>query len=385
MAKRLPSQPPVLPGYTFIRPLGTGGFSDVFLYEQDLPRREVAVKVMLSSAGDSDVLKMFTTEADALAQLAAHPSILSVYGASRAADGRPYLVMEHCPDSYATVFREFLLSVGEVLDVGVRMAGALESVHRAGLLHRDVKPSNILRTVTGNPVLSDFGVAAARYFTIEEDRVAMSIPWSSPEIIAEDVVGSVAADVWSLGATVYTLLAGHSPFERDGDGANTTEQLQRRIRKATYTPIGREDVPEELETVLARSMSLRAASRQSSALIFGQQLQQVQRDLGLSVTELDVLGSDSVSASIDTMARSAGSAHRFPEQVSVQRENTSRIQARQARVGAQDGARLRRDVAEEGIPRSTRQRAFSPKLAVVLAAVGVVALTAAVLIVILGR
>lgn len=384
MAKRLPSQPPVLPGYTFIRPLGTGGFSDVFLYEQDLPRREVAIKAMLSS-GDSDVIKMFTTEADALARLAAHPSILSVYGASRAADGRPYLVMEHCPDSYATVFREYLLSVGEVLDVGVRMAGALESVHRAGLLHRDVKPSNILRTVTGNPVLSDFGVAAARFFTVDDDRIAMSIPWSPPEIINEDVVGSVSADIWSLGATVYSLLAGHSPFEREGAGANTPEQLQRRIRKAHYTPINREDVPDELETVLARSMSARPASRQSSAMVFGQQLQQVQRDLGFSVTELEVLGVDSVSASIDSIARLAAPDDRFAPQISVDYDRRPRTNAQERRAASSDGARVRRSLSDDAIPGSSASRRRTLALSLSLAVAGVLALAAALAIVILGR
>lgn len=395
MAKRLPSQPPVLPGYAFIRPLGTGGFSDVFLFEQDLPRREVAVKVMLASSGDSDVLKMFTTEADALARLAAHPSILSVYGASRAADGRPYLVMEHCPGSYSTVYRDYVLSVGEVLDVGVRVAGALESVHRAGLLHRDVKPSNILRTVTGSPVLSDFGVATARFFSVEDDRIAMSIPWSPPEIISEDVIGSVTADIWSLGATVYSLLAGRSPFEQDGPGANTNEQLARRIRQARYAPINRDDVPEVLETVLARSMAALPASRQSSALVFGQQLQQVQRDLGLPVTEIEVLGADSVSASIDTMARSAvaETAGRIPSQISVDYDRRPRVQAhndaQQSRSNSGGGASARvrreRSLADDEIPDSSRQRRISPALALSLAAIGVVTLAAAVVLVIVSR
>lgn len=385
MAKRLPSQPPVLPGFTFIRPLGTGGFSDVFLFEQDLPRREVAVKVMLSSVNDSDVLKMFATEADALARLAGHPSILSVYQASRAADGRPYLVMEHCPDSYATVYREYVLSVGEVLDVGVRMSGAIESVHRAGLLHRDVKPANILRTVTGNPVLSDFGVAAARFFSVDDDRVAMSIPWSPPEIVSEEVVGSVSADVWSLGATVYSLLAGRSPFEREGAGANSTEKLQRRIRKATYTPIGRDDVPESLETVLARSMSARPGSRQSSALILGQQLQQVQRDLGLSVTELEVLGQDSVTSSIDALSKSAANELRLPPQLSVETQPSARAEARQTRADSAEGTRGKRVVTDDAIPGLAKPQRVSPALGIALAAVGVVALIAAVLIVIVGR
>ena len=115
MAKRLPSPPPVLPGFTYIRPLGTGGFSDVFLYEQDLPRREVAIKVMLANAGDTDLIRMFQTEADALARLAAHPSILSVFSASRAADGRPFLVMEYCPNMDLFTYVAEKVTIGDEL------------------------------------------------------------------------------------------------------------------------------------------------------------------------------------------------------------------------------------------------------------------------------
>lgn len=383
MAKRLPSEPPVLPGFTFIRLLGTGGFSDVFLYEQDLPRREVAVKVMLAKSGDSDVFKMFTTEADALARLSAHPSILSVYSASRAADGRPYLVMEHCPESYARVFREYVLSVGEVLDVGIRMAGALESVHRAGLLHRDVKPSNILKTVTSSPVLSDFGVASARFFALDESRIAMSIPWSAPEIISESVVGSVASDIWSLGATVYSLLAGRSPFERDGEGANSAEAIQRRIRKAKYTLTGRADVPESIETVLARAMSLRPDSRQSSASVFGEQLQEVQRELGLAVTELNALGDPSMSESITAMARSDVRANRLPEQLAVDTGDTDRARARVKRESAnqvRSGS-----VTTDDSTAARRHNTLSPRVAYTLAITGAVAIVLAIAIVVLGR
>ena len=83
----------------------------------------------------------------------------------------------------------------------------------------------------------------------------MSIPWSAPEVIAEQTAGTIASEVWSLGATVYSLLAGHSPFERRDRGQNTKEQLRRRIARATYTDIARTDVPASLQAVLARSMS----------------------------------------------------------------------------------------------------------------------------------
>lgn len=287
MAKRLPSAPPVLSGYSYIRPVGTGGFADVFLFEQDMPRRSVAVKVLLQDAVDEEVLRMFNAEADVMAQLSAHPAILTIYQASISADGRPYLVMEYCPSSLTNRYRREEIPLAEVLNIGVKIGSALETVHRAGLLHRDIKPSNILLTSFGAPVLSDFGIASTRANDGSE-VFAMSVPWSAPEVVEERISGSVPAEVWSLGATVYSLLAGRSPFERAGAGQNDREQLRSRIRHAQYTPTGRADVPAVLEHVLATSMSKDPAKRQSSALELASQLQRVQYELGLSVTGLEV-------------------------------------------------------------------------------------------------
>src|SRR4051812_37986923 len=192
MARRSTSAPPVLPGYSYIRPLGSGGFADVFLYEQDMPRRVVAVKVLVDDAINADVLRVFNSEADVMARLSAHPSIVTIYQASISADGRPYFVMEYCPDTMSARYRRGPLPVAEVLDTGVRIAAALETVHRSGVLHRDIKPSNVLITTLGSPALADFGVAAALSAEDgETDIFAMSVPWSSPEVLEQKVVGSV--------------------------------------------------------------------------------------------------------------------------------------------------------------------------------------------------
>ncbi|MCR2827776.1 protein kinase domain-containing protein, partial [Microbacterium sp. zg.Y909] len=150
MANRLPSAPPVLPGFTYVRPLGTGGFADVFLFEQNLPRRPVAVKVLLEDIVDEGLLRMFNAEADVMARLSSHPSILTIYEASISADGRPYLVMEYCPTSLTNRYRREVMPVAEVLQLSVKIASALETAHRSGLLHRDIKPSNILVTAFGS-------------------------------------------------------------------------------------------------------------------------------------------------------------------------------------------------------------------------------------------
>ncbi|MDQ1542838.1 MAG: hypothetical protein QOK08_476, partial [Actinomycetota bacterium] len=208
MARRLPSQPPVLPGFSHVHVLGSGGFADVFLYAQNMPRRQVAVKVMLSEVVNDQVRQMFQAEANLMAQLSAHPSILTVYQAGVSADGRPYLVMELCSASLSARYRSERIPVPEVLRIAVRIGSAIETAHRAGVLHRDIKPSNILMTAYGHPVLADFGIAATVADSRDQEMIGMSIPWSAPEVLMDETPGSIHSEVWSLAATVYSLLAG---------------------------------------------------------------------------------------------------------------------------------------------------------------------------------
>ncbi|MFV0374261.1 serine/threonine-protein kinase [Microbacterium sp.] len=288
MARRLPSAPPILAGLDYVRPLGSGGFADVFLYQQDMPRRQVAVKVLPAQEQSPDLIRMFNAEADVLAQLSAHPAIVTVYQAGISADGRPHIVMEYCPDSFAQRYRWERIDVDEVMTTAVRLAGALESAHRAGLIHRDVKPSNILVTTFGSSVLADFGISASLSRRSTDDLLAMSVPWSAPEVVGEHTSGTVASEVWSLGATIYSLLAGRSPFERREKGQNSREQLRRRITRATFVPVPRDDVPDDLQQVLATAMAREPERRFATAQEFGAAMQEVQRSRGVSPTPLDV-------------------------------------------------------------------------------------------------
>lgn len=288
MPRRLPSAPPLLPGLAYVRPLGSGGFADVFLYQQDMPRRQVAVKVLPADERDPDLIRMFNAEADVLAHLSAHPAIVTVYQAGISADGRPYIVMEYCPGSLAQRYRIERMPVPEVMAIAVRLAGALESAHRAGLIHRDIKPSNILVTSFGTAVLADFGISSTLVRSGGAEVLAMSIPWSAPEVVAEQTGGTVESEVWSLGATVYSLLAGHSPFERREKGQNTRELMRRRISRATFVPIARTDVPDALQQVLATAMSRDPDRRYRTAQEFGEAVRAVQLSEGLPPTPLEV-------------------------------------------------------------------------------------------------
>jgi eukaryotic-like serine/threonine-protein kinase len=287
MARRLPSQPPNLPGFSHIHILGSGGFADVFLYEQNMPRRQVAVKVMLSEVVNDHVRQMFQAEANLMAQLSAHPSILTVYQASVSSDGRPYLVMELCSSALSQRYRAERLPVSEVLRIAVKIGSAIETAHRAGVLHRDIKPSNILLTAYGHPVLSDFGIAATLNDSDDREAVGMSIPWSAPEVLMDETAGTVASEVWAFAATVYSLLAGRSPFEVPGE-SNKSADLIARINRAKPQPIDRSDVPQSLERALARAMSRKPGGRQGSVLELVHELQTVESEIGVPQTPVEV-------------------------------------------------------------------------------------------------
>ncbi|WP_067196796.1 serine/threonine-protein kinase [Microbacterium sp. XT11] len=284
---RRPSPPPQLPGFTYVEPLGTGGFADVFLYEQQMPRRRVAVKVLLADRLSSGAAKEFADEANVMAMLSTHPAIVTIYQAGVAGDGRPYLVMEYCPRPNLQLrARKEPFSVAEALRVGVQVAGAVETAHRAGVLHRDIKPANILVTEYNRPALTDFGIASTTGATGEAS--GMSIPWSPPESFAEPPQSGPRTDVWALGATLYTLLAGRSPFERPGE-RNSSADLIERIERAALPPLGRPDSPASLQRVLERAMAKNPDDRFPSAVAFARALQKVQIELSHSVTPIDIV------------------------------------------------------------------------------------------------
>ncbi|WP_413452743.1 serine/threonine-protein kinase [Georgenia phoenicis] len=282
--RRQPAQPPELPGYTVERLLGSGGFADVYLYTQRLPQRQVAIKVLTHEATQGQSREQFAAEANLMAQLSTHSSIVTIYHADTAADGRPYLVMQYCPlPNLAERVKVRPLGVPEVLGIGVRLAGAVETAHRAGIVHRDIKPANVLTTEYGRPALTDFGIAG---LTGADESGGVSIPWAPPEAIEGESSG-VAGDVYSLAATLYTLLAGRSPFARPG-GPNTRLDLTMRIKRDPVPPIGRTDVPASLERLLAAAMAKSPAARPATALDLARALQVVEQELRLAMTDIEV-------------------------------------------------------------------------------------------------
>jgi serine/threonine protein kinase len=280
---------PQLPGLTFVKDLGRGGFADVYLYEQERPRMRVAVKVLRGEGLNDDIKERFAAEANAMAELADHPYIVQVFRSDVTADGRPYMVMKYYPQrNLAVRSRAEQIPVTDVLQIGVRIASAVETAHRAGILHRDIKPANLLTSQYGEPGLTDFGIATTLGQDNPEEAEGMSIPWSPPEILFGRSQGDRLSDVYSLGATLWHLLAGRSPFEVPG-GDNSTVALMRRIKEQPPTHTGRDDVPPSLERVLAQAMAKNPLDRPQSALALARSLQAVEREQRLAPTPLVIL------------------------------------------------------------------------------------------------
>jgi serine/threonine protein kinase len=273
--------PPDIAGYRYIKNLGAGGNAQVYLYQQELPRREVAVKVLNESALSEAARSRFTAEADVTASLS-HRHIVQVFDAKVTRDGRPYLVMPYYPQPNLSVrARREHFSVPQVLRIGIQIGSAVETSHRGGVLHRDIKPQNILTDSYGEPALTDFGIATTKGVDGPE---GLSVPWSPPEILFGTGPGDERSDVYSLGATLWHLLAGHSPFELV-EGDNKALALVNRIKSDPVPGTGRADVPASLERLLRQTMAKDPAARPQTAMELIRGLQSAEQELRLPVTQ----------------------------------------------------------------------------------------------------
>lgn len=205
---------PQIAGYRLLRPLGRGGMAVVYLAVQLSLDREVAIKVMAHEASiDAERAERFEREARIIARLE-HPSIVGIHEVGRTQEGRPYYVMPYLARGDLAQ-RDLSSDEGQILDVLAALLDALGYAHARGIVHRDVKPENVLFDSGGRPQLADFGIALSRRNVnarITTDGLAMgSGGYMSPEQArGEDVDGR--ADLYSVGVLTYELLTGELPF-----------------------------------------------------------------------------------------------------------------------------------------------------------------------------
>jgi tRNA A-37 threonylcarbamoyl transferase component Bud32 len=209
--------------------LGHGGMGRVWHAHDEVLDREVAIKEVILPFGldefdREDLLVRTLREARAAARLN-HPNVVGIHDVARV-DDRPWIVMEYVRSLslMETIKKEGPLPVGRVAEIGLALLSALAASHRAGVLHRDVKPSNVLIAADGRVVLTDFGLAA--FETGDQSVTRPGIIVGSPNYIAperaRDGVSTPASDLWSLGATLYSAVEGRAPHGRSTAMATLT-------------------------------------------------------------------------------------------------------------------------------------------------------------------
>jgi hypothetical protein len=216
------SEPLVLAGrYRLLRKIGAGGMGSVWLAEDQLLERAVALKELLPHVGDGADLEArrarAVREARALARVK-HPAIVRIHDVFFAEED-PWIVMDYISGrSLASIIKDHPLDERAIARIGLPVLRGLSAAHSASVLHRDVKPANIVVADDGSIFLVDFGIAKITGdMTVTGQRTLLGTPeFVAPERISAKPVGP-AADLWSLGVTFFCALEGYSPFLREGD------------------------------------------------------------------------------------------------------------------------------------------------------------------------
>ena len=272
-------------GFEDIAEIGHGGFGVVYRCAQPLLDRTVAVKVLTADL-DHENLDRFLREQHAMGRLSGHPNIVTILQVGTTTTGRPFIVMPyHAKNSLeALIRRHGPLDWRETLRIGVKLAGALDAAHLAGILHRDVKPGNILLTEYGEPELTDFGIARIPGgFQTATGVITGSPAFTAPEVL-EGKTPTPTSDVYSLGATLFCAMTGHAAFER-----RTGERVVAQFLRITSQPVPdlrEQGFPAEMAAIIERSMARDPAARPAGAAAFGDELREIQRVLGTAVDEM---------------------------------------------------------------------------------------------------
>ncbi len=288
--RRAQDVPEKIGKYVIINKVGKGSTGMVYLSHDPYYRRDVAIKVYnIEENSDADRArvsrKMFFNEAHMVGMLQ-HPNILPIYDAGEE-DGKYYVVTEHIQGArtLAAYCRpDNLLRIDDVVEIIYKCAKALHYAHGRGVIHRDIKPSNVMLTIDNDVRIIDFGIAIVSDSDISRiEGIAGSPSYMSPEQVQSEEL-TPASDIYSLGAVLYELLTGFRPFRADN-----LSKLLHQIVYATPPPIHtyRDDIPEELEQVVAMTMQKDPDKRCASGAQLAADLTRVYQDLRTKYDSLD--------------------------------------------------------------------------------------------------
>ena len=274
---------PTISGYSEFVPVARGGFGQVYKARQDRFDRVVAVKVLEIQSVDERAVARFERECRALGGLSWHPNVVAVYDSGLDHAGRPWLAMEFITGgSLADRLRtDGPLAWSEALAVGVLMCGALGTAHAAGVLHRDIKPDNLLVGRFDEVKLADFGIAAVEGAgATTTGNASFTVAHVAPEVLRNQKADE-RSDLYELASTLHTLIAGKPPF------ALPDASIAAQLTEILTVPAPRlEDVPDAFADLVLHTLAKEPDHRPSSAAELGAALQQIQRQHGQPVTAL---------------------------------------------------------------------------------------------------
>jgi serine/threonine protein kinase len=259
----------VLPArYAGARPIGHGGMGEIFLAEDRELGRKVAVKVLSEQfARDEQLRRRFRREALTAARLSGHPHVVTIYDVGEW-QGRPFIVMEYLPGgTLAERARSGPVDHDQALAWLGQAAIALDDAHQAGIVHRDVKPANLLFDIRGEVAVADFGIARA-----VDDTTGMTaagtILGTAGYLAPEQALGrpaTPASDRYALAVVAYELLTGGRPFERSSTTAEAAAHIHEPVPAASQRGVG---LPHTVDLVFDRALAKDPADRYPSAAAF---------------------------------------------------------------------------------------------------------------------
>lgn len=292
-------------GFEDARQVARGGAGVIYCAYETALGRNVAIKVLPSHI-DDESRERFLREGYAMGGLSGHPNIVNILRVGVTDSGRPYIVMPYMSsDSLAVrLRREGPTAWPEALRIAVKLCGALETAHRSGTLHRDIKPANVLVSDYGEPLLSDFGIAHIEGgYETATGFFSGTIDYTAPEVMTGKPA-TVASDLYSLGATIYALIAGGAAHERKNDEDLVAQYL--RISTTRIPDMRPEGIPEAVCAAIEHAMAIDPAERPASAAEFGRELQSAQKLCGLRPDSMAITAAPESGRTLNTQAGVGG-------------------------------------------------------------------------------
>jgi len=273
--------------YKIVSPIGAGGSSQVYLAQDTVLNREVAIKVLdAAAAAEPTLRKMFVKEARALAALS-HPSIVAVYDVGEV-DGLPFIVMEHLPGGSLKqrLERTGPMAPIEAVTHAVDVANGLAFAHSKGIIHADLKPSNILFDSNDHAKICDFGIARTPQEDADTPQLFATAMYVAPERV-EGKQATPASDVYGLGLILYEMLVGKPPFV----SANAAVLLRDHVVRVPVPPSHlRPSLVRELDTIVLRTLAKEPRLRYQKASDVAQALVSIENlDKELATTRFSAV------------------------------------------------------------------------------------------------